>query len=162
MLDVAALNSFCLLRLKNPALATLGSLRSRRRSLEELAVEMMKPAIEARQGAVMNKSMRGPSRNIIILMKRCLGVNAFRAAEPEQEDEFKRKRCPLCVSSNNKHGTKRSECQRHVCKNHSQRVNGLSFFNIFGNIKNQKTSKSSGSEMTHLRSFRNKMFIKHG
>ena len=88
------------------------TLRSRRRSLEDLAVELMKPAIDARREAVLNQSMRGPSINIVIAMKRCLGVNEFRGAQNEEEPEVevKRRRCHLCVNSNNKHKTTCHEC----------------------------------------------------
>ena len=72
MLDVAALNAFILCMLRNSAQMRVDESRRRRKSIEEFAKSLMRPAVQGRLRNAEARQMRGTKEALLECMARCL------------------------------------------------------------------------------------------
>jgi len=122
--DVAAYNSFVLHRLKYPEKYEVDTERARRRSLEELARQLIKPCIKMRKKRLENNNFVGIQYNIvnaIIKTGELLNKSPVSpVSSPNRKLETK-KYCEICTSSENRSQYKVicTKCSIVICPKHS-------------------------------------------
>jgi len=118
MLDAAAINAVVLYNLKHP---DLSNTRLRRKMLEELSCNLIRPCAIQRYNASALKNHVGFSKHIMMSFQKIINLDKKNAAQTSSNNSIL-KRCSHseCKGKDNKHKNKCQDCLFTYCKDHCE------------------------------------------
>jgi hypothetical protein len=120
LLDLAAHNSYCMLKIKGKNFLSNNKNKERRMQLEALSLALIDPLIKLRSEKISRNPV-GFHTALIESFKRT-GHKINKIVDDDKEKsklKSTRKRCYLCSGKDNKYSKNCSDCKKNICPEHS-------------------------------------------